>query len=145
MCPGVILLDHMATLFLVFWGNSILFSIVKHAILLMKPWGSTEWGLSRIICAWQACGWWCLGSTPSVELNCLGHTIAGRALLCLNLLRTLAATAWGIDSCSLQVPYLCVYVTNLCWGPAPCALDSCSNGRCNRVIFFLAYLLVPRS
>ena len=28
ICPGVGFLDHMAILFLVFWGNSILFSIV---------------------------------------------------------------------------------------------------------------------
>ena len=34
ICPGVGLLDHMATLFLVFWGTSILFSIVAAPIYI---------------------------------------------------------------------------------------------------------------
>ena len=34
VCPGVGLLDHMATLFLVFWGTSILFSIVGAPIYI---------------------------------------------------------------------------------------------------------------
>ena len=34
ICPGVGLLDHMATLFLVFWGTSILFSIVAALIYI---------------------------------------------------------------------------------------------------------------
>ena len=34
ICPGVGLLDHMATLFLVFWGTSILFSIAAASIYI---------------------------------------------------------------------------------------------------------------
>ena len=36
ICPGVGLLDHMVILFLVFWGTSILFSIVAAPIYI--PW-----------------------------------------------------------------------------------------------------------
>ena len=34
MCPGVELLDHMATLFLVFWGTFLLFSLMAASIYI---------------------------------------------------------------------------------------------------------------
>ena len=64
LCPGVELLDHMATLFLVFWGTSIMFSLLAAPIYIptnsrRTPSGrivrrlSTCDGESRDYCCWS--------------------------------------------------------------------------------------------